>query len=69
MIYLFIPEQFIMPDFGTIYTKIYKNSMTGLIYKNEHWNWNDLPCFLNQFCWDLVMLSYSDQPVTGNKIQ
>ena len=35
MIYLFIPEQFIMPDSGTIYTKIYKNSMTGLIYKNE----------------------------------
>ena len=35
MMYLFITEQFIMPDFGTIYTKIYKNSMAGIIYKNE----------------------------------
>ena len=34
MIFLFIPEQFFMPDFGTTYPKIYKNSMTGLIYKN-----------------------------------
>ena len=36
MIYLFIPEQFITPDFGTIYTKIYKNSKTGLNYKKRN---------------------------------